>query len=268
MTNFVIYNFSACLGAMLGEEMSFVLKKFISIWLSPLMMGLVLFALGLFFLFTQRMKRAKVTLIVSFVWLFVIGYSPFANFILAPLETQYPRLTHYESTNIKYILLTGGDFDGRAYEAVKLYHRLYGAKIITSGFLDSEGELSEASINARKLISLGVAKQDIVMQHHSRDTQEEAQYIKEIVGDDWFILVTSAYHMPRAVSDFRQAGLNPIPAPTDFLARPINLLTGPNGYEAMKTERAFHEYFGLIWQFIKRQYTSSTENTRSQNSAS
>ena len=43
--------------------------------------------------------------------------------------------------------------------------------------------------------------------------------VKEIVGKDKFILVTSASHMLRAMALFRKQGMEPIPAPTDYMVK-------------------------------------------------
>ncbi len=83
------------------------------------------------------------------------------------------------------------------------------------------------------------------MQSKPRDTEEEAMNIRNIVGTEQFILITAAYHMPRALKLFKKHGLNPIVAPTNFLRE------FPNGRDLHKTEIAFHEYLGSIWNQIK-----------------
>ena len=64
---------------------------------------------------------------------------------------------------------------------------------------------------------MGVSKYNILMQEEPRDTEEEALYVKRIVKNKPFILVTAAYHMPRAMELFKKEGLSPIAAPTNFL---------------------------------------------------
>ena len=66
---------------------------------------------------------------------------------------------------------------------------------------------------------LGVKPQDIVLESDSRDTADEAEIIAKMIGRERFILVTSAAHMPRSMALFKKRGLQPIPAPTDFLVR-------------------------------------------------
>ncbi|CAH0540733.1 ElyC/SanA/YdcF family protein [Vibrio marisflavi] len=240
--------------------MGFILKKVISAFLMPFSIGLLLLFLGLWFLYRQSYKKAKVFLTVSFIWLFLIGYAPISNSLIEPLETAYPPLTlnSYAHIDAKYILLLGGDFNGRAYEAIRLFHHLHGTKIITSGYAAPGLDIPEAILNANKLVSIGIPKKDILIQSKPRDTREEAQNIKRLIGNEPFILVTSAYHMPRAMSIFLKEGLHPIPAPTEvpMSGNSPQLLSVPNGDAISNTRKAFHEYLGLCWNMLKN-WTSS-----------
>lgn len=211
--------------------------------------GFILFILGLWFLYTNSYKKAKFYLSVSFLWIFLISYSPFSNALLEPLERQYQEVK--TTPHAKYILLLGGDFKSRAYEAIKLHYMINDSIIITSGYPGSYKTTPEAVINANKLIQLGIPKENIMMQSQPRDTAEEAREIRKIVKDEPFIVVTSAYHMSRAMSLFKKEGLNPIAAPTNFLAKGNNLLSFPNGGSLQKTEIALHEYLGMLWYKLK-----------------
>ncbi|CAH0539829.1 hypothetical protein VMF7928_02479 [Vibrio marisflavi CECT 7928] len=228
--------------------MLFDLKNLISPFFMPLPMGLLMFFIGLVLLFLNRNKLAKLLLIASFLWIFMIGYSPISNTLIEPLELKHQPIKNYENIRINYILLLGGDFDGKAHEAVKIYSRSYGSKIIISGYF---GERLIAEYRVKTLKNLGVSNEDILIVSNSRNTLEEARNIKMLIGEEWFILVASAYHMPRAMEIFRGEGLNPIPAPTNYLTRRKVFLSAPNGYELIKTERAFHEYLGQHWIKIK-----------------
>jgi len=229
--------------------MGFTLKKILSAVLMPLSLGLILFLFGLWFLYQENYKKAKFYLTVSFLWIFIISYSPFSNSIISPLESNYEKLSM--NSTAKYILLLGGDYEGRAYEAIRLYNNIEGAKIITSGYAGRDFKLPEAIRNANKLMSLGIPKDDILIQSKPKDTLDEAKHIKKLIGDEPFILVTSAYHMPRAMELFKKEGLSPISAPTNFLTRESYMISVPNGKDLRKTEIAFHEYLGRMWNYIK-----------------
>lgn len=71
-----------------------------------------------------------------------------------------------------------------------------------------------AEMMADVAIALGVVEKDLVRETTSKDTKDEARLLKEIVGDDTFVMVTSASHMPRSMALFLKLGMNPIPAST------------------------------------------------------
>lgn len=231
--------------------MAFTLKKILSAFLMPLSIGLFLFILGMWYLYTNSYKKAKFYLTISFLWIFLIAYGPVSNALLKPLESQYSKINLQEQS-AKYILLLGGDFQARAYEAIKLHHKIHDSVIITSGYPGLGRKVPEAVENANKLMELGIKNESILMQSEPRDTIEEARNIRSIVGENNFILVTSAYHMPRAMSVFQKEGLNPIPAPTNFMTNSeVSFLSLPHGINVRKTEIAWHEYLGMLWNELK-----------------
>jgi uncharacterized SAM-binding protein YcdF (DUF218 family) len=62
-------------------------------------------------------------------------------------------------------------------------------------------------------------------------------------------LGTSAGHMPRSVSIFRNFGMHPVPAPTDFMTRRNFLATGylPSPQYLRLSDLAVHECVGILW---------------------
>ncbi len=230
-------------------SIAFIFKKYVSILLMPLSLGIILAILALWFIHKQSYKKAKIFLILSVVWMSIISYGSFGNILLEPLEEHYPKISSIPK-NIKYILLLGGEREERAWEALRLYLAIDNAKIITSG--DSfYSRKSDAKKTKKLLIDAGVDAKDILMQEEAKDTIEEAKALKMRLGDKAFFLVTSAYHMPRAMMIFKKNGLRPIPAPTYF-NHPDE--TGPTSLWKAKslrnTERAWHEYLGLLWTKI------------------
>jgi len=75
-----------------------------------------------------------------------------------------------------------------------------------------------AEVMADMALELGIRPEDIIIESRAVDTKDHPIRVKEIFGDDLFILVTSATHMPRAMALFRKHNMHPIPAPTDYLA--------------------------------------------------
>ncbi len=79
-------------------------------------------------------------------------------------------------------------------------------------------------------------------------------YLKKIVGNHPFILVTSAYHMPRAMALFTAQHMHPIPAPTQFIGlTQLSIKTViPNASSLFLSDLAIHEYLGLWWAKINK----------------
>ena len=229
---------------------SFLLKKIISIALMPLSISIVLIFIALIYLYRDKIKKAKRYLTFSLLWLMLISSPPFGSFLLKFLENDYPTLKEIPQ-DVEYLLILGGKKEHRGWEVLRLYQQRPDIKIITSGYA-LYGDTSEASVTALFLERSGIKKESILSHERAKDTEEEALAMKKRIGEKPFILVTSAYHMPRAMKFFTNKGLNPIAAPTDFNNRTEdNMLNMFQGTQLNKTERAWHEYIGLLWLYLK-----------------
>jgi uncharacterized SAM-binding protein YcdF (DUF218 family) len=227
-------------------EYTFLLKKVISFFLMPLPIAMALILMVLWFIYKKQIKKATIYTSITFLWILLISSSPVANFLMKPLVQSYHQLKKIPN-NVQYILLLGGDREHRAWEAIRLYQQNKNLKIITSGY--SLIGASDAQITAKMLEDAGVKKEQIFSQNKAKDTKEEAIALKKRIKNKPFILVTSAYHMPRAMKLFQKEGLNPIPAPCndDYLYDKSII----HAKQIRKTEQALHEYIGLLWLKLK-----------------
>ncbi|MGB5919460.1 YdcF family protein [Arcobacter sp.] len=230
--------------------MLFSLKKFISFFLEPFTFGFLILLLAFIFLLFNNYKKAKSILFVGLIFIFLISNSLFSNFLISPLENQYKKQKNVDISKVEYILLLGGDFESRTYEVIKLSLKLKDAKIITSGYA-GKMMISDALYAKNELISLGINENRIIMQEKPKDTIEEAKSIKKLLNNKPFILVTSAYHMPRAMKIFQMQGLNPIAVPTDFTVKEQKSNSYLNVKDLRKVSIAIHEYIGLAWLKVK-----------------
>lgn len=128
--------------------------------------------------------------------------------------------------------------------------------VLVSGGVPRDGMASEAAVMKRTLEGrLGTPVRWV--EEASRDTGENAQRSAEILkaaGISRIVLVTQAYHMPRAEASFRRAGLAVLPAPHGFAAgmqdwTPRDLV--PNGEAAALAYRASHELLGRLWYRLR-----------------
>jgi uncharacterized SAM-binding protein YcdF (DUF218 family) len=109
------------------------------------------------------------------------------------------------------------------------------------------GRARPAEGYARLARALGVADASLVVLDTALDTAQEARAIAARLGNAPFLLVTSAWHMPRAMLQMKLAGAKAIPAPTGQLTgRPMNWGSWlPSAAGLGRSERALHEYMGL-----------------------
>jgi len=124
------------------------------------------------------------------------------------------------------------DSADRIWHAARLYHRGLAPRILVSGgsFRARHGgpPATEAEAMRAFLLDLGVPAEAIVEEPGSLNTLENIRNVRAAVGDGLVALVTSAYHMPRALRIAAQAKLNAGAFPTDYRATPSARLPWDN----------------------------------------
>ena len=248
---------------------AFLLKKFISFFLMPLSIGIILLILGYLKIKQGRDSAAKALIFAGVLWLMLFSYDPLANLLLYPLEQHYPAMLK-PPKSIRYIYVLGGghhtdrslpitaqvDAESivRLTEGVRLYRLLEGrAKLIVSGYSGLHDPSSHAHMEQKLAIALGVPSDSIILVPKATDTEDEAIAAKNITRESPLVLVTSAHHMLRAMRWFENEGLHPYPAPTYHLAtlqHPHYLSLFSNS-ALRKSTIFFHEAIGMFWQKIK-----------------
>jgi uncharacterized SAM-binding protein YcdF (DUF218 family) len=260
----------------------FLFKKIASSFLFPVPLCLEIMLAGLFFLwftrrtyggFTRGQKLGRILVTLGVGLFAVFSYGSFSGMLLKPLEYSYPPKPGIEEIRrAKWIVVLGGGHvsdprvpvtsqlsEGsmtRLVEGIRLQKMNPEAKLLLSGG-SSFDPVANAEIMARVALSIGVARQNMVLETASRDTEDEARIVKEMVGNDPFLLVTSASHMPRSMALFKSLGMNPVPAPTGYIVKERQgadpRMFFPSAGGLRKTEAAFYEYLGLAWAKLRGQ---------------
>ena len=179
-------------------------------------------------------------------------------------KTGFPPIDDLSLPEVRYIVVLGSGYGqrtdipvtaalppdalARITEGVRLMRLIRGARLVVSGGAPDRQTASAAGY-AKFAIELGVDPDAIVKLDKSLDTADEAASVAGRLGTAPFVLVTSAYHMPRAMRLMQLAGAHPIAAPTGQLApRRVGLSVEgwiPAATSLSKTDRALHEYIGL-----------------------
>jgi len=216
-------------------------------------------AAGLAFLLVLKKKKLGKTLIISGILLYYFfSITPIGNLLLSPLENKYSflKIEDMDKADKAVLLLGGKEADVlRGSEVLRISHlRNQDIKIIISG-TDPLLPTSEEALAVKQFFaSRGLNEENIIIEGKSRTTWENIRNVKEIVGENPFFLVTSAYHMERAIREFEKVMANPISVPTDFKIKTekYNIIDFfPNAQNFRNSNLAFHEYFGILWYNIK-----------------
>lgn len=260
----------------------FILKKIIGQLFLPVPLCLEILIVGLLLLlFTRKQRTGKIILSVGIILFTLLSYPALSNTFLRRLEYQYPPLISTETSDfaagevqpqVRWIVVLGGghisdpkipvtsQLSGaslvRLIEAIRLHNQIPGSKLILS-----EGKVFDSVPGAETMAevakALGVKQEDLILESESRDTIDEARIIKSIVGNDKFILVTSASHMPRSMGMFKKLGMQPIPAPTGYIMKEKQGISPgdffPSSDELRKAEGVIYEYLGLLLAKLRGQ---------------
>ncbi len=255
----------------------FLFKKIAGNVFDPLSLILMMSVAGLILLFgTSRKKSGKLLIVSSIVLLALCAYTATADLFIHPLEIKYPPFNSDNSLRSDelpklVVVLAGGHKSGsgipiiskitysslvRLVEGIRIYRMIPECKLLLSGG-SGAGNDSSAGVMAQAARAMGVNEQDIIMETRSRDTRDQAHIIRSILGDERFIMVTSASHMPRSMALFMKLGMNPVPAPAGFLSWEVTS-TGPGRFfpssvNLRKIEIAMHEYLGIVWAKLRNQ---------------
>jgi uncharacterized SAM-binding protein YcdF (DUF218 family) len=233
---------------------------------SNLLAALAAAGLALSLLRFQRLGRLLIG--VSVALLLVLGLSPAANWLILPLEMRFP-VPVLEGRRIDGVIVLGGalqerqtlahgpialnDAGERLVALADLARRFPQARVIFTGGAGaySGAPQPEGEVLRRKIGELGLAPERVVFETRSLNTHDNAVFSKPLMqpkpGETW-LLVTSAWHMPRSVGIFRRAGWEVVAYPVDFRAAGWQDRT--RGFSSVseglrRTEVATREYLGL-----------------------
>jgi uncharacterized SAM-binding protein YcdF (DUF218 family) len=237
--------------------MFFVLSKLLAFFTFPSNLAILIGILGLLLLPTRLARAARGFVFVSLIVLAILGFSPLGNALIITLEDRFPL---WDATRRAPdgIIVLGGAMDGlirgnqlglneaaeRLTVVPELARRYPNARILLSG--------SDAKLAARLLGNLGIAESRITLEDRSRNTIENAIFSQAVAqpkpGEHW-LLVTSGYHLPRAVGVFRKVGFPVEGYPVDWRTggtqdalRPFASMS--DGLQ--RTDTAVHEWMGLL----------------------
>lgn len=249
--------------------MYYVFSKLLWFFAAPSNVVLILVVAGALLLGTRWRKAGRRLVGLAALLIVVIGLSPLSAWLLLPLEERFPPWKD-DGKPVAAIVVLGGPVEVRSSEThgtlelsdsaeriiamADLARRYPNLPVVFTGGAGSpvDGNRAEADYVAPHLGELGLAPDRVRFERQSRNTVENARFVKPMLDlkpGDRVLLVTSAFHMPRSVGLFRAEGYEVVPYPVDFriadssdLWRPSISVSG--GLSRM--DLAVREWMGLI----------------------
>lgn len=218
---------------------------------------------------SQRLRRISLVMLwAGMAVLGVLGFKAVPDALLRPLENQYGVPTEQDiNQHVGAIVLGGaiqhpdvfavrgevplGEAAERMSTPVGLLRRHPHLKLVFSG---GEGRLlttgtTEAELAQAFYLAQGVDMARVTLEGGSRTTRENAQQVARVLGqrckEPW-LLVTSAWHMPRSMAEFEAVGCNVTAYPVDFRTGHRTSLTEYSlAHGLVRWQTALHEWLGL-----------------------
>lgn len=212
-------------------------------------------------------------MLLSAAILFVTLYTSAGTVMLQALEGRFARSV-LPVAGPQCIIVLGGSFEAeviaarggvemnqagdRFVETLRLLQAYPDARVLVSG---GDGSFSgryagDATVSAAFFAAYGISPTRLIQEETSRTTFENVENTKDLLvrhGLDNCLLVTSAFHMPRAMGLFRKAGLAVVPWPTDYRTSGVASLefdfTQPSS-NAQLTTTAIREWIGLAAYYL------------------
>ncbi|MDB5509135.1 MAG: YdcF family protein [Hyphomicrobiales bacterium] len=245
--------------------MFFPLSKIFWFVALPSNLLVLLVAAGVTLLFTRWRRAGRALCTAAVLGFLVAGFLPLGVVLLGPLENRFTRPAA-DAPAPDVILVLGGALDtdlslvrgivsltdagGRMTEAVALARRYPEARIVFSGGsarLVGAGT-PETAAAQRYFQQMGIDPARISYESRSRNTYENAVFTRDLFqpkSDERWWLVTSAFHMPRSMGIFRQAGFPVTPWPAHYYTAPGKFRWMEVSYGLRLTEVGVREWVGL-----------------------
>lgn len=254
------------------DNIFFYLSKYIWVVISPDSLFVILLLICLLLFLLKKTKRA--TLLLGFLTVFTLLTSFFkvGEWMLYPLESRYlhnPDLPE----QVDGIIVLGGSilpdlsaewqqletnqFHERLSSFLQLAQRYPDARLVFSGGNASTNKdrPTEARTAETYFLQSGISPERLFIDNKARNTAENASYSKQLVNpqpNEAWIMITTAYHMPRAIGVFCRHNWNVIPYPVDHQTLPSKLYQPQFRLieHANNLVLASHEWLGLLAYYL------------------
>lgn len=221
------------------SDFYFVISEVVGFFLEPLHLLAFLIGVSTATAWMGHLRATRVWMTLTLTTTLLIGAVPLWNQALYALETKVPQIAPTDS--VAGIIVLGGALGSgfiteahgqvplnsaaeRMTTAIALMRQYPEVPVVFSGFSGAfvRASLSESDLALRFMHEVTGSTERLILENQSRNTVENAKYTQALIdfaGNGTWLLVTSAYHMPRALEIFTTEGMAVVPYPTDFRSR-------------------------------------------------
>jgi uncharacterized SAM-binding protein YcdF (DUF218 family) len=229
----------------------------------PLIIALLLGITAAMFGMRRHARKARVTAVLAVLVVWLGGSEVVANLLIGGLDRRYPALVPDMTAGVRYIAVLGSgyspapgvsavgalDADGlaRVMEALTLARHIPEVTLVLSGGAPP-GRDAPARGYERLVRVLDGDRWPLLVSDTPLDTAAEARELRARLGDASVIVVTSNYHVPRAMMLMHREGVRARPAPAGrpVIATLVWSAWIPSAAGLRKTQLALHEYLGIL----------------------
>lgn len=251
---------------------AFIIKKWIAGLVMPVSIIMILLLITFYLCLKKRPYFAAFPLFMAILLLGFSSNLPWVNSRLLTLESQYSAPTDTINQFDFIVVLGGGHVSDprltpieqlsrasllRIMKGIELAKKNPGARLIVSGY---SGNDPKTNAELMKIVATqaNILPASIITIPKAKDTAEEAKLISIYIGDHPTALVTSAFHMKRAMSYFQQFSNEITPVPTDYLGkayqgRLLSYQYLPDAITMAKFNAYWHEKLGILWEDIQKE---------------
>ena len=252
--------------------MSFYLSKILWLIVNPFNIFILITLFTMFLYFINSRRLSLIIYLINFIFIALISFLPIGSYLTYIIEKEFHTNTKFPE-RVDGILILGGatnpllfkEFDQislngsaeRLVESVMIIRKFEKAKVIFSG---GSGIVNRSDLGHSQVVKLfykkmGVDINKIFFEDKSRNTHENIIYSKKIAkpkkNENW-LLITSAFHMKRALLIAEKNNWKFVPYAVDFkntkefkLTPNFNLLSNLNSFQS-----GVHEWLGLISYYL------------------
>ena len=254
------------------DNLFFYLSKKLWVLLSPDNLFLILLLSSLLLILLKYTRAGLTLLTLLGIGLLFLSIFSVGNWMLYPLESRYPTNPQLPA-RVDGIIVLGGSIipamskewgqletwgsHERLSSFLELARRYPTARLVFTGGNNSldPDHPTEAEFARVHFLNMGINESRLLIENRARNTAENASLTKLLVKpqpDQNWVLITTAFHMPRSIGVFCKQGWKVIPYPVDHDTLPSKLYTpGFNLLDNANTlVSATHEWIGLLAYYL------------------